>query len=183
MYVGYVLLAIIAGVVIVAAAMRTSGGKWVRDSLLLKIPVVGGILMSSNMFLLASTMVTLMKAGVPTIEALRLTEEGLSNVILRRKLAIVRTEATEGVKLGEAVSRQTVFPVLLSQSIAVGEMRGTQIDTLSGLANYYEQQSERSIAGATELIQPAIILLVSAVVGFVAVAVISGIYSSLSAVQ
>ena len=182
-YVGYVLLSIFAGVVIVAVAMRTRAGKWFQDSLLLKIPVVGGILMSSNMFLLASTMVTLMKAGVPTIEALRLTEEGLSNVILRRKLAIVRKEASEGVKLGEAVSRQTIFPVLLSQSIAVGEMRGTQIDTLSGLANYYEQQTERSIAGATELIQPAIILLVSGVVGFVAVAVISGIYSSLSAVQ
>ena len=62
-------------------------------------------------------------------------------------------------------------------------MKGTQTDTLQGLADYYEQQTENSVAGATEMIQPIVTLLVAGVVGFVAVAIISGIYSTLSSVR
>ena len=75
-----------------------------------------------------------------------------------------------------------MFPAILAQAIVTGEIRGGLGDTLSGLAGYYEEVTDRSLSGATELIQPAIILLVSGLVGFVAIAIISGIYSTLGSV-
>ena len=143
----------------------------------------GSVVLASNLFILTSTIVTLLEAGVPPIEALRLTVQGLNNVLLRRGLAAVTREASEGKKLGEAFSEQPIFPALLSQGIVVGELRGTQVDTLHSLASYYQQETDRTVSGATELIQPIVILFVAAIVGFVAVAVISGIYSTLSSVQ
>ena len=149
----------------------------------ISILVIGGILMGSNMFLLTSNLVTMLDAGVAPIEALRLSGEGLNNVLLHEKLDMVIDEATQGFKLGEAFSKQSVFPPLLSQAIVIGETRGTLTDTLRGLSEYYEQQTERLVSGALELIQPAIIIFVAGIVGFVAVGVISGIYSTIGAVQ
>ena len=182
-YIGYALPAVGA---IAAIALLASRGKRVtrlRDRALLRAPLVGRVSMSSNMFFLTSTLATLLKAGLPTIEALRLTEHGLRNSVLREKLGRVTTDASNGSKLGQAIINEGGFPPLLSQAISTGEVNGTQADTLQGLADYYEQQTENSVAGATEMIQPVVTLLVAGVVGFVAVAVISGIYSTLSAVR
>ena len=182
-YIAYLLPGV--GVVVVTALLVWSSGlaKSLRDHALLRAPLVGRISMSSNMFFLTSTLATLLKAGLPTIEALRLTEHGLSNSVLREKLGRVTTEASNGSRLGQAIINEGGFPPLLSQAISTGEVKGTQTDTLQGLADYYEQQTENSVAGATELIQPVVTLVVAGVVGFVAVAIISGIYSTLSSVR
>ena len=182
-YVGWILVISAGALVFGALAMRTPQGTLLRDRILLRIPVVGSVILASNLFILTSTVVALLEAGVPPIEALRLTVEGLNNVLLRRGLAVVTKEASEGRRLGEAFGDQSIFPALLSQGIVVGELRGTQVDTLHGLAAYYQQETDRTVSGATELIQPVVILFVAAIVGFVAVAVISGIYSTLSSVQ
>lgn len=177
------LLVIGLTIAVVLIGSRTRTGRIIQDTALLKIPVIGGILMGSNMFLLTSNLVTMLDAGVAPIEALRLSGEGLNNVLLHEKLDMVIDEATQGFKLGEAFSKQSVFPPLLSQAIVIGETRGTLTDTLRGLSEYYEQQTERLVSGALELIQPAIIIFVAGIVGFVAVGVISGIYSTIGAVQ
>ncbi|MBI2965868.1 MAG: type II secretion system F family protein, partial [Chloroflexi bacterium] len=67
--------------------------------------------------------------------------------------------------------------------ISTGEAAGSLPVTLKALGEYFEQETNRSVSGATELIQPAIIVLVAGIVGFVAVAVISGIYSSLGGIK
>jgi len=162
---------------------RTKLGQRAIDTVLLRVPVVGNIIMGSNMFLLTSTLVTMLDTGVAPIEALRLSGQSLNNSVLQDKLEAVIAQAVEGVRLGQAFSEQSAFPSLLSQAIVIGETRGTIVDTLRGLSNYYEQQTARSVSGALELIQPAIILLVAVVVGFVAIGVISGIYSTIGAVQ
>ena len=178
-----ILMASVAAFALMAAYSRTSRGRRLQDTVLLKIPLIGGVMMSSNMFILTSTFVTLLEAGVPPIEALRLTKQGLVNVVLRDKLEETTEDTAAGVRLGEAFSRQRIFPSLVSQSLAVGEMRGTQVDTLRGLAAYYEQQTERALGMAMEMIQPLIITIVAGLVGFVAVAVIAGIYSTLATIE
>ena len=182
-YAAYLLFGTIGFAVLAAAYMRTRQGIRVRDTLLLRIPVVKRVLMMSNMFVLSSTLVTMLEAGVPPIEALRLTSEGLNNVLLRDAVENVRQMASEGTRLGEAFGTESIFPTVLAQGISVGELRGTQSDTLHGLATYFEQETDRVVAAATELIQPAIILVVAVIVGFVAVAVISGIYSTLESIE
>lgn len=178
----FIIAPVVAVVFIIGVTMRTEPVKRIRDRVLLKMPVVGQVVLYSNMFYLTTTLATLLRAGVPPIEALKLTEDGLGNSKLRESLAEVTLHASEGVRLGEAFSTEKVFPSILAQAIVTGEIRGGLGDTLTGLAQYYEEITDRSLSGATELIQPAIILLVSGLVGFVAIAIISGIYSTLGTI-
>jgi type IV pilus assembly protein PilC len=163
--------------------LKTKRGTKLRDRVVLRIPVVGKVVMQSSLFSLTSTFSALLEAGIPTVEALRLSEDGLNNVILRERLERVIEEATAGARLGAAFKLHWPDPPLLSQGIITGETSGNLPETLQGLATYYEQESTRAISSATELIQPAVILLVSLLVGFVATAVISGIYSTLNSIE
>ena len=162
---------------------RTAFGVRTKDRMLLKIPVVRGVTMRSNLFSLTSTFGTLLEAGIPSIEALKLSSDGLNNVVLRERLGRVTAEAESGTRLGPAFREHWPSPPLLSQGIATGEAAGNLTHALNGMADYYEQESAKAVSTATELIQPAVILLVAGLVGFVGTAVIAGIYSAISSIE
>ena len=174
-------LAVIA--VLVFVALRTEIGRAATDTVLLRVPVIGRVIVANNMFSLTSILSTLLKSGMSPVEALKLTQRGMANAYYRRRLGRVIDRATEGTKLGDAFEEEGGFPAIVSQAIVTGETRGRLDDTMSGLSEYYEDVTKRAAGGITELIQPAIILFVAGMVGFVAVAIISGIYSALGAVR
>ena len=165
------------------ALVRTPFGLRAKDQMLLRIPVVCGVIMRSNLFSLTSTFGTLLETGIPSIEALKMSRDGLNNVMLREKLGRVTAEAESGTRLGAAFREHWPSPPLLSQGIATGEAAGNLNHALNGLADYYEQEAAKAVSTATELIQPAVILLVAGLVGFVGTAVISGIYSAMSSIE
>ena len=164
-------------------ALRTEIGRAATDTVLIRVPIIGKVIVANNMFALTSILSTLLKAGMSPVEGLNLTQQGMANAYYRRRLGRVIDRATEGTKLGEAFGEESGFPAIVSQAIITGETRGRLDDTMSGLSEYYEDVTKRAAGGITELIQPAIILFVAGMVGFVAVAIISGIYSALGAVR
>ena len=178
-----ILVGLAALAVLVFVLLRTEFGRAATDTVLLRVPVIGRVIVANNMFALTSIMSTLLKAGMSPIEALKLTRRGMANAYYRRRLGRVIERATEGTRLGEAFGEDGGFPAIVSQAIITGETRGRLDDTMSGLTEYYEDVTKRAAGGITELIQPAIILFVAGMVGFVAVAIISGIYSALGAVR
>ena len=174
-------LAVLA--VLIFVALRTEIGRAATDTVLLRVPVIGRVIVANNMFSLTSILSTLLRSGMSPVEALKLTQRGMANAYYRRRLGRVIDRATEGTKLGDAFEEERGFPAIVSQAIVTGETRGSLDDTMSGLSEYYEDVTKRAAGGITELIQPAIILFVAGMVGFVAVAIISGIYSALGAVR
>ena len=153
-----------------------------RDVALLRVPVVSGVLVQSNLFTFTSVFATLLEAGIPSVEALELSSESVSNVVLRERLESVITDVTAGGRLGVAFKEHWPKPPMLSQAIVTGEVSGGLAASLHGLADYYEQESAKTINSALELIQPVVIILVAGLVGFVATAVMSGIYSALDSI-
>ena len=182
-YVGLVFAGLIGTAFALYFYTRTPSGARQRDRLLLRVPIVGSVLLRSSMFSLTATLKTLIGAGVPLVEALRLSREAVGNIPIREALEQATEDASGGTSLGQAFRNQKQFPSLLTQGIVTGELSGTLGETLDGLTDFYQQESERAVGAATELIQPAIILFVAAVVGFISVAVISGIYSTLGTVN
>lgn len=173
----------VGGAALAWAYFRTYTGARTRDRILLRVPVVGGVLMQSALFTFTSTFSTLLQAGIPTAEALRLSRQSLSNQVLRERLDRIIRDVNEGVRLGAAFRDYWPSPQLLSQAIVTGEASGTLAVALRGLAEYYEQESVKAVSSATELIQPVVIILVAGLVGFVAMAVMSGIYSALNSIE
>ena len=162
---------------------KTHRGARVRDGALLRVPVVNGVLVQSNLFTFTSVFATLLEAGIPSVEALQLSSESLSNLVLRDRLALIISDVTAGGRLGPAFKEHWPKPPMLSQAIVTGEAAGGLVGSLHGLADYYEQESAKTISSALELIQPIVIILVAGLVGFVATAVMSGIYSALDSID
>ncbi len=182
-YARYVVVPLIVLIVVAAIGSRTQRGKRAVDRAWLATPKVGRVITANNVFAMATTLSTLIKAGVPSVEALRLTDEAMTNSVLRARLAAVTDRVAEGTTLGAALSDQSRFPPHVAQAVVIGEMRGNLVETLDGLGDYYESMTDATISGTTELIQPAIILIIAGIVGFIAVAVISGIYATLGSVR
>ena len=157
----------VAGFIVIT---RTDRGALARDQVLLRLPVVGPTLVGGAMFSITRTLSTLLDAGVPTLEALQLTQESLGNRVLKEEMRKVTVQVTEGESFGHAFRNSKCFPPLLTEGVVTGEATGTLVKSLKGLSEYFERETERSVSGATELIQPAVILIVV------------GIYSTIGAI-
>ncbi len=163
--------------------LRTEQGRKRWDSFILKVPVVGKIVQQSQMTRICSNLTTLLRGGLPTAEALRLSIGTADSSVFREGLSEVYRQVSTGSSLELAVSKQPVFPRLFSQTVGIGEETGALRTNLAGLSNFYEQETDRVTARLTEMIEPTLIIVVGIVVGFVGVSIISGIYSIMPAIK
>jgi type IV pilus assembly protein PilC len=172
---------IVAGAALVVTVLvlylRTAIGQRHRDTLLLKIPLIGTINVQSNVAQLCHTMSILLKAGLPMSEIMDLIVDTMGNVIIRDAFNRVRTEMLQGHGLSQPIKQEKVFPSLLAQMVRVGEETGTLDTNLETLAIFYEEEADRRIETLTGMMEPALMLLVGGMVMFLAVSVILPMYS------
>ena len=177
------LLAAVVLVVAGALFLGTPAGKRTRDELLLSLPLLGTINIQGAVSRLSRTLATLLQAGLALPESLDLTARTIPNVVLRHNLDDLRREALQGRGLSEPLARMRRFPRLLAQMVRVGEETGTLDQHLITLADYYEGEVDRGMKALTGFLEPAMILVVGVVVGFVAISVILPMYSLLGAIH
>ncbi|MBI4281932.1 MAG: type II secretion system F family protein [Chloroflexi bacterium] len=164
------------------ALRRTQRGGRVLGRALMRVPIVGKTLLLSNIFTLMSTFGTLLRSGVPSVESLRLVGRE-ANPVVREGVERVVAEVSAGERLSQAFAVAGIFPPLVAQAMRSGEASGTLPQIVESLAEYYEKELDRAVGQAVEMIQPVVTLLVAAFVGFVAVAVLSGVYSTLGSIS
>jgi len=172
-----ILAVAVSTVALVSLYVRTPIGRRQRDLLLLKIPVIGSINIQSSISQLCHTMSILLRAGLPMSEIMDLIVQTMGNVILRGALERVRTEMLQGQGLSRPISQEQVFPSLLVQMVRVGEETGSLDSNLETLALFYEEEADRKINALTGMLEPALMLFVGGLVGFLAVSVIMPMYS------
>lgn len=170
-------------VVVIVLYLRTSIGQRHRDILLLKIPLIGAINIQSNVSQLCHTMSILLKAGLPMSEIMNLIVDTMGNIIIKEAFSRVRTEMLQGQGLSQPIRQEKVFPSLLAQMVRVGEETGTLDTNLETLAVFYEEEADRKINALTSMIEPALMLFVGVMVGFIAVAVITPMYSLIGGME
>jgi len=173
----YVLAGIIGLGLLAAWYIRTPPGRRQWDRLILKIPLIGKIIERSQLARLCSTMSTLLAAGIPMTETIRLTQDTIENRVIQEGLGDVYRETLTGAGFETAIRRQRIFPPLFSQTVGIGEETGALKSNLAGLATFYEQETDRVIARATDMIEPTVIILIGIIVGFIAVAIMSAMYA------
>jgi len=173
----YVFAAIVALALLSWSYIRTPPGKRRWDSAILKVPAIGKIIHHSQMARLCSSLATMLSGGLPTAEAVQLSIEAADNSIFREGLSTVYREILTGSRLAPVISKQKVFSRLFAQTVGIGEETGSLKVSLSGLAAYYEQETERAAGAATNMLEPTIIVVVGAMVGFIGMAIVSAMYS------
>jgi type IV pilus assembly protein PilC len=167
---------IAAIVVLFIAITRTRGGKYARDALLLKVPVLGDTIQYALTERFCRVLASMVSAGVNLTDALAVTTEALRNRVYVKRLGEVSEQILEGQGVAGPLARTGLFPGTATQMLRVGEDTGSLDTQLEVTAEYYETELNYKIAKLTALFEPIVIVAMGLVVGFVAVALVSAMY-------
>jgi type IV pilus assembly protein PilC len=175
----WVILASVAGLILlIALALRAEAGRYARDRFVLAVPVLGSTIQYALVERFSRILSSMVSAGVNLPEALRVASESLRNLVFIRALSQVAESMLEGDGLASPLARTGLFPSTASLMMQVGEQTGT-LDT----AKYYEGELDYKIKKLTALFEPAIILVMGCLVGFVAIALVSAMYGIFNQVK
>lgn len=165
-----------AALVIVLGALRTERGRLLRDRILLRSPVLGDLLHHVVLERFCRILSSMMTAGVPLPEAMRVTADATSNLVYQAGLKTARAAMLRGEGLAVPLAQTGLFPGSARQMFRVGEDTGTLDTQLHTAAVYFERELDYKIKRFTSLFEPAILVVVGLVVGFVAIALVSAMY-------
>jgi type IV pilus assembly protein PilC len=168
-------LAIILVVGFIAMRRSTGGRAWM-DAVMLKLPVVGDLTQTAILERTCRILSSMLKAGVDLPRSMVVTAESANNAVYHKALEGIREAMMEGQGLAGPIARSGLFPGAARQMFRVGEETGTLDQQLDVAAEYYNRELEVKLDRATALFEPAIIIFMGVVVGFVAVALISAMY-------
>jgi len=151
--------------------IKTPAGKFKLHSLLLKLPIVGPIVTKLAIARFARTFSSLMGAGVGVLEALSVTGGAIGNKVIEKELS----NAAEAVKAGKTLSSQLAasphFPRIIPEMLQVGEETGQIDKVLVKVADFYEEEVETTMDALASIIEPIMIVVLGAGVGFIAASV------------
>jgi type IV pilus assembly protein PilC len=166
---------IMVGVFVMAlAALRyyykTDEGRYNIDKFLLQLPIIGMVLRKSAVAKFTRTLGTLLSSGVSILDALEITAKTAGNRVIQKAIQKSVVSIAEGDTITQPLKETAVFPPMVTQMIAVGEKTGGLDDMLNKIADFYEEEVDAAVAALTSLIEPVIIVLMGAVIGFILIA-------------
>ena len=167
---------IVAAVLGVILGLRTDAGKRVRDGLLLRLPVAGDVARYAAIERFCRLLGSMVQVGIPLPEAMTIAAEGVHNRIYERKLTVAREAMLRGEGLVEPIIRTGLFPSSATLMMRVGEETGTLDTQLDVTARFFEQELGYKLKKLTTLFEPAVIVFMGLIVGFVAIALVSAMY-------
>ncbi len=155
--------------------------RW--DRFVLSAPVVGDLVAKLQVARFARTLGTMLKSGVPLIQALEIVRAVVANVVISRALGVVQREVSEGKGLTGPLEKAKVFPPLALQMVGVGEETGRLDDMLLVVSDHYDGEVSHAISRAMSLISPAVLVVMGIITGFIVWAMISAVFSVNEIVQ
>ena len=173
----FLVLALVVLVIVFIFLMRLPRFHYAMNTVSLKIPIVGLLLKNYHIVNLCRTLGILFKSQVQILEAITVTADTSPNLVYRKELQRLHRAITKGGTISKHFEKHPkLFPGMLTQMIAIGEKTGNLSDTLIYLAEIYEQEFEEQTSRLSSVVEPAMMLMMGLLVGFVAVSIITPIY-------
>ncbi|MBI4101607.1 MAG: type II secretion system F family protein [Candidatus Nealsonbacteria bacterium] len=167
-------------VVLILAVRLTARLKATRifwDKLSLGLPVLGRVFKNFNLAFFSRNFYTLLKSGIPLLDALTILAETAPSAVYARDLEKIRLRVERGEKISEGLKAfDDKFPPVFSEMVLVGERSGTLEESFAYLSDYHEKETDQVLKNLSNLIEPVLMILIGVFVGFVAVAIITPVY-------
>ncbi len=177
-----ILIGLIMFVILIYLLSKLPSVKLARDKLLLKIPIISKIVLERHMQLFCQTASMLLQAGLRLPQVMEMIIHTTRNQVIRNAFSNVREKLIQGEGLAQPMSANKLFPALLVEMVTVGEKTGTMDATLGSLADFYADEVDRKIDSLISMIEPALTLLIGGMVIFLALSMITPLYSILKSV-
>ena len=157
---------------------RTASGKTVIHKLIFYLPLISGIVIKINLARFVRVFASLIKSGMPIVDALDVSSHVVGNIYYQRTISDAASKVKIGSPLTTAFRKEPkLFPTLVIEMMEVGEESGTIETVLMEVANFYESDVEQTMKNLSSILEPILMMVIGAVVGFLAVALITPIYS------
>ncbi len=163
-----VLLVLIVGI---KYYLDTPKGKRTFDKLILKVPVLGGIITKMQISQFTRILALLLGSGLSIIKALDLTAQSLSNEMFRDTLLKAKEEVEKGGPLAIPIARSEYYPLLVSSMIAVGEETGEMDAVLGKVSEYYKDEVDTATGNLSTILEPLFLVIMGGAIGFIALGV------------
>jgi type IV pilus assembly protein PilC len=158
------------------ALSKTPKGAYVKDSIVLRLPVFGILFKKVALSRFARTFATLVKSGVPILGAMEIVSDTSGNLVISGIVDRARDSVRNGESLSEPFMGSTVFPPMVVKMMAIGERSGALDALLEKIAEFYDQQVEAEVKGLTSMIEPIMIAVMGVIVGGIVLAVFLPIF-------
>ena len=178
----FLLVGIIALVIVAFLYFRTPNGRFLRDKLSLRLPMVGRLLLVAELARVCRSLALLFRAGLPLPEVMALTTRATGNKVIANALGVVEHDMLRGQGIARPMSREPIFLPLMVEMTKVGEETGNLDDSLVIVAENFEIEADRRTQTLLSLIEPVMTIGMGLVVGFLALAVFMPIYGALNLV-
>ena len=169
---------IIGSVAGIISLVRASFMEKYVDFIIIRLPIVGNLSKELNTARTTGTMSSLLLSGVSITRAIEITEDVVQNVYYKKILKEAKEEVEKGAPFSKVFEENpNLFPVMMSEMIQVGEETGKLSDMLLQVASFYEGEIENKTKNLSIVIEPILMVVIGAAVGFFAISLISPLYS------
>ena len=157
---------------------RSKTGKEAWDRFILRLPAqIGDVIQKVALARWSRTFAGSVSAGVPMLQAIKLTGESSGNVVLEQSMEDVYDSVKRGGSLARPIQANAIFPPMVGHMVAVGEETGQLENLLSKIADFYEAEVDAKVKALTSLIEPLMIVFVGGIVGFIVIAMYLPMFS------
>jgi len=174
---------ILIGLVVAAIAVlflrfkASPAGRKMMDSWKLRLPIFGNVIRLNLFCQFSRTLATLLQNGVPVLTALKITEQVISNEVLKEAIAKTREAVTDGKTIAQPMAKSKVFPQLMIDLIKIGEDTGDVPGALKNIADTYENELVLALRVMTNLIEPVLIIIMAIGVGLLLFSILSAMFT------
>ncbi len=170
-YIFTIFIALVIGfVVLIKYVRRSERGRLETDRLLLKIPIFGELFHKAALSRMARTLSSLINAGVPLLQAIAVASETSGNKVIEKALEDVRLSVAAGQTIADPMFYTGVFPYMLVEMVRIGELSGRLDEMLNKVADFYEEEVDRTVATISTLIEPILLVILGGIIGGILVA-------------
>lgn len=176
---GFYLFGILGVLVILGLWLNSASSAFHKfiTNIIFDLPLVRTVLKKMALQRFASTLASLIKAGMPLTEALEITASAVANEEARAALVRISREGlAKGLTIGEAFRREPFFPQTVTNLVAVSERAGHLDEVLTTLSEFYTKEIDASVKELVSFLEPALLLFIGTIIGVIALAIIVPIY-------
>jgi len=179
-----ILLVVALGIGIFAFLFRTNKAfHYTVHTALLKLPIFGKLLQKAAIARMTRTLSSLFSSAVPILQALDIVAKVVENPVISRVVKQSHDSLEAGGTLSEPLAKHWVFPPLVHQMTAIGEQTGTLDYMLEKIADFYEEDVDRTVETLRSLIEPLMIVVLAFVVGFIVLSIMIPMFSVFTEIQ
>jgi len=176
-------LVILALIVLFKRFQSSKAGGRKMDEWKMKLPVLGPVIQVNLFGQFARTLGTLLQNGVPVLMALKITEQVMSNQLIREAIAKTREAVTDGKTLAQPLGQSKLFPQLMIDLVRIGEETGDVPGALNNIADTYEGELKIALRVMSDLIGPVLIIVMALVVGFLLLSIFLPLFRLISSIH